>query len=86
MVELKERVLRPEHPDTLVSLNNPAALLAVGGRHAEAEPLFVRLVDARRRVLGEQHPQTRSAVESLAELRTQRKDTAPPASNLATPR
>ena len=42
MLEASERVLGPEHPDTLTSVNNLAFLLKSKGDYAGAEPLFRR--------------------------------------------
>ena len=39
-LEGSERVLGPDHPDTLVSLNNLAVLLQAQGKLEEAEPLY----------------------------------------------
>ena len=42
----RERVLGPEHPSTLSSVNNLAALYDAQGRYGEAEPLFRRALAA----------------------------------------
>ena len=47
-----ERVLGKEHPDTLTSVNNLAALYQAQGRYGEAEPLYRRALEASERVLG----------------------------------
>src|SRR5262245_45487860 len=39
---LAEKALGPEHPDTLLSVNNLAALYQAQGRYSEAEPLLKR--------------------------------------------
>ena len=43
VLSMVERVLGPEHPDTLSSVNNLAGLYARQGRYAEAEVLYQRL-------------------------------------------
>jgi Flp pilus assembly protein TadD len=53
-LSLTERVLGKEHPGTLTSVNNLAALYKAQGRLAEAEPLFKRALEARERVLGKE--------------------------------
>jgi len=63
-----ERVLGPEHPGTLESVNNLAALYQAQGRYGEAEPLFKRALAARERVLGTEHPGTLTSVSNLARL------------------
>ena len=61
-----ERVLGPEHPDTLTSVNNLAALYQAQGRYAEAEPLYQARARGRERVLGPEHPDTLQSVNNLA--------------------
>jgi tetratricopeptide (TPR) repeat protein len=63
-----ERVLGLEHPDTLSSVNNLAALLRTQGKYAEAEPLRQRALEAQERVLGSEHPYTLTSVNNLAIL------------------
>ena len=53
-----ERVLGPEHPDTLSSLNNLAVLYEDQGKYEQAEPLYQRALATRERVLGPEHPDT----------------------------
>jgi tetratricopeptide (TPR) repeat protein len=61
-------VLGREHPDTLTSLNNLAALYQAQGRYQEAEPLYQRTLRAREQALGPDHPDTLTTVNDLAEL------------------
>jgi len=67
-LEARERVLGPEHPSTLVSVNNLAYLLESTGDYAGAEPLYRRALEARERVLGPEHPDTLVSVNNLAGL------------------
>ena len=67
-LEARERVLGPEHPDTLTSVNNLAALYQAQGRYGEAEPLYRRALEASERVLGPEHPDTLTSVNNLALL------------------
>ena len=67
-LEATERVLGPEHRDTLGSVNNLAALLESKGDSAAAEPLYRRALEACERVLGPEHPNTLSSVNNLAAL------------------
>ena len=57
-LEATERVLGAEAPDTLLSLNNLAALQSKLGRNGQAEPLYRRALEAKERVLGKEHPAT----------------------------
>ena len=65
---LAERVLGPEHPDTLKSVNSLGNLYKAQGRYGEAEPLFKRALAASERVLGPEHPNTLASVASLGAL------------------
>jgi len=67
-LEALERVLGPEHPDTLTSVSNLAFLLARKGHYGAAEPLYRRALEARERVLGPEHPGTLTSVNNLAGL------------------
>jgi outer membrane biosynthesis protein TonB len=61
-----ERVLGPDHPDTLNARNNLAAAYQAAGRAADAIPLFEHTLVARERVLGPNHPDTLSSQNDLA--------------------
>ena len=51
-LESSERVLGPQHPDTLTSLNNMAFLLNRKGDYVGVEPLYRRALETSERVLG----------------------------------
>src|SRR6266849_4480788 len=63
-MDIQQRVLGPEHPDTLTSMNNLATDL--DDSDAEAEKLFRETLDIKRRVLGPEHPDTLLAMSNLA--------------------
>ncbi|MCA9134896.1 MAG: tetratricopeptide repeat protein, partial [Planctomycetales bacterium] len=69
-----ERVLGPEHPDTLISVNNLALLLSRKGDYVGAEPLFRRALEARERLLGPEHPDTLVSLNNLAGLMSSKGD------------
>jgi tetratricopeptide (TPR) repeat protein len=75
-LEERERVLGPEHPNTLASVNNLAELLRSEGDYAGAEPLFRRALEANERVLGPEHPDTLLSVNNLATLLSSKSDYA----------
>jgi tetratricopeptide (TPR) repeat protein len=75
-LEASERVLGPEHPHTLTSVNNLAVLLRSKGDNAGAEPLYRRALEARERVLGPEHPNTLKSVNNLALLLNNKGDHA----------
>jgi hypothetical protein len=67
-LELRRRVLKEEHPDTLMAMNSLALLYHSQGQFAKAEPLYVKALEVRRRVLGEDHPHTLNSMNNLAGL------------------
>ena len=62
----QERVLGPDHPDTLASRNDLALAYRAAGRVAEAIPLFERTLAESERVLGPDHPSTLTSRNNLA--------------------
>jgi tetratricopeptide (TPR) repeat protein len=64
-LQARERKLGPEHPDTLVSVNNLAAFLYAKGDYDGAAPLFRQSLEARERKLGPEHPDTLIGVSWL---------------------
>jgi tetratricopeptide repeat protein len=61
-----ERMLGPDHPDTLNARNSLAAAYLAAGRPAEAVPLFERTLVARERTLGPNDPDTLTSQNNLA--------------------
>jgi tetratricopeptide (TPR) repeat protein len=49
-------------------MNNLAILYSKQGRYAEAEPLYLRTLEIRKRVLGEEHPDTLGTIANLGLL------------------
>ena len=49
-------------------MNNLASLYIDQGRYSEAEPLYMRALEASERVLGREHPDTLTSVNNLATL------------------
>lgn len=64
-----ERVLGPEHPSTLGSVNNLAGLLTAKGDLATAEQMYERASRGARQRLGPDHPDTKVYEKSLSRLR-----------------
>ena len=62
----RERVLGPDHPDTLTSRNNLAVAYQDAGRLDEAISLHEQTLAARERVLGPDHPDTLASRNNLA--------------------
>jgi non-specific serine/threonine protein kinase/serine/threonine-protein kinase len=67
-LEIRERELGREHPDTLDAINNLALRCTEGGATDEAEPLFLEAMRSRRRLLGEDDPATLDSMNNLAWL------------------
>jgi len=65
-MEIRQRVLGPEHPDTLDSRDHLADDLDALGHYAEAEKLERQTLEISRRVLGPDHPDTLRFASSLA--------------------
>jgi tetratricopeptide (TPR) repeat protein len=61
-----ERVLGPDHPDTLASRNNLAGAYESAGRLEEAIGLYEQTLTDQQRVLGADHPQTLASRNYLA--------------------
>jgi eukaryotic-like serine/threonine-protein kinase len=65
-LDSRRRVLGPENPDTLASMDYLAQVLMDGGHFAEAANMFREELDIERRVLGPENPQTLTAMNNLA--------------------
>jgi len=68
VIELERVSHGPEHPHTLLSMNNLAATLDSLGRHEEALTLMSQVLATERRVLGAKHPDTITGLKNLAAL------------------
>ncbi len=65
---MSRRVLGEEHwhPETLMTANNLATSLLGQGKYADAERINREVLRGRRRVLGEEHPDTLTSASNLA--------------------
>ncbi|MGO8890230.1 MAG: tetratricopeptide repeat protein, partial [Streptosporangiaceae bacterium] len=61
-----ERLLGPDHSDTLLAWDGLAAAYRAVGRNAEAIPLLERTLTSRQRTLGPDHPATVTSQSNLA--------------------
>jgi CHAT domain-containing protein/Tfp pilus assembly protein PilF len=68
LLELREKTLGPEHPDTGRSHNNLATLYAEVRDYAKAEPLFQRALQISEKGFGPEHPNTATCLDNLGEL------------------
>jgi eukaryotic-like serine/threonine-protein kinase len=67
-IDIRRRVLGPEHPETLRSMSKLAGALREQGRYPEAEKLQRETLDILRRVLGPEHPDTLASLSQLAAI------------------
>ncbi|KAH7394832.1 hypothetical protein BKA66DRAFT_455924 [Pyrenochaeta sp. MPI-SDFR-AT-0127] len=67
-LEGREKVLGPEHPDTLTSVDNLGWMLARQGKYEEAEAMHRRALEGHEKVLRVEHLDTLTSVNNLAFL------------------
>ena len=65
-LQLREKVLGPNHPDVATSLNNLAVLYADKGEYERAEPIYQRALQIREATLGKNHPYVATSLNNLA--------------------
>ncbi len=53
-----KKLLSPEHPDVLISINNLACAVEEMGRVVKAVELYMQVLELRRKLLGPDHPST----------------------------
>ena len=66
VLDARRRLLGPEHPATLTSMNNLALTLLALGDAAGAAELHRQVLEAYERVLGPEHPNTLTSINNLA--------------------
>lgn len=67
-LEMRQRVLGPDHPDCAQSLNNLAALHTERREYETAEDMYERALDIRKRALSPDHPSLAYTLKHLAML------------------
>jgi tetratricopeptide (TPR) repeat protein len=67
-LELSEKALGPDHPNTATALSNLALLYSSMGNYAKAEPLYERALEIDEKALGPDHPATAYVLNNLALL------------------
>src|SRR5258708_23923381 len=68
ILQSSERVLGPDHPDTLTSMNNLAQTLQAQGDLARAPEQQEPVIEARARRLGKEHPNKLTSMTNLAQM------------------
>jgi tetratricopeptide (TPR) repeat protein len=66
LLPIQQRVLGPEHPNTLLTAVNLASALHSQGKYAEAETTYREVLRIQQRVLGLEHPDTVKTANDLA--------------------
>jgi tetratricopeptide (TPR) repeat protein len=72
--EIRERLLGPEHPDTLADACALAGVLDGLGRYAESEPIYRHALDAFEAMFGANHPEVAANLNNLAAIRWVQRD------------
>jgi tetratricopeptide (TPR) repeat protein len=67
-LDIRERVMGPDHPDTAQSLYNLGSLLRAQENYAAARLYYERALAICDRVLGSDHPNTKMVRANLAAL------------------
>ena len=67
VLQLREKILGPEHPDTLKTRNNLALALDYQAKYADAEPEYRELLRLKEKVLGPEDPSTLITRSGLAD-------------------
>lgn len=67
-LEMRQRVLGPDHPDCAQSLNNLAALHTERREYEMAEDMYERALDIRKKALSPDHPSLAYTLKHLAML------------------
>lgn len=67
-LEMRQRVLGPEHPDCAQSLNNLAALHTERRDYEAAEDMYEKALEIRKRALSPDHPSLAYTLKHLAML------------------
>ena len=68
VIQGRKKVLGPEYPDTLMSMNGLATVLSNQGKHEEAEETSQCVLELRGSVLGKDHPDTLISMDNLASM------------------
>jgi len=73
-LEIKRRVLGPEHPSGFNTMYNLARVYGEEHKYGEAHALYMTLLDILRRTLGPRHNNTMDTMASFSELEVQERN------------
>lgn len=65
VLELREKNLGKEHPETLASMNNLAQAFCNQGKYIEAETMHREALALKEKLLGKEHPETLTSMNNL---------------------
>src|SRR5258707_907615 len=66
VLNIREKVFGPEHPDTAASLNGLAVMYGEMGDYKQAVTFHQRALDIREKVFGPEHPDIAASLNNLA--------------------
>jgi tetratricopeptide (TPR) repeat protein len=67
-LDTRQRLLGPEHPNSLHTMNQHAMILQMRGNYEEAEEVYQHLLATRKRLLGVEHTETLISMNNLASV------------------
>ncbi|KAI2827285.1 hypothetical protein CBS133816_6557 [Aspergillus niger] len=70
-LQKREKILGPEHPDTLTSISQLGSVLAQQGKYTEAEIIQQQALQGREKALGPEHPDTLISISQLGSVLAQ---------------
>ena len=74
-LEIERRILGPDHPDTIITLENLSGVHFTRGRPDLSAQILPEVLAARRRVLGEDHPAVTKTLFNMAMVAKARGET-----------
>jgi tetratricopeptide (TPR) repeat protein len=67
-LETRQRLLGPEHPISLYTMNQHAIIFHMRGKYEEAEEMYKNVLATRKRLLGAEHNETLTSMNNLASV------------------
>jgi tetratricopeptide (TPR) repeat protein len=67
-LETRQRLLGPEHSDSLYTMNQHAIILHMRAKYTEAEEVYKHVLATRKRLLGAEHNETLTSMNNLASV------------------
>lgn len=74
LLDLREKVLGEEHPDTATSINIMGAIHHIQGNFERALEYYLKALAMREKVLGEEHPDTAGSYNNIGNIYTNQGD------------